>query len=168
MRTELLSLRHMKRYKVNILEVGFEIVLLVALWRTAVSFHPLHQKKPTNIILLSPTPESRYRPIGFHFRAFFSSGTGENSRSDGSESPLEAMRRLLEFSWDADKMGRVPVDAREGANEVYSALLEAFSVAGNESGIYMVELLLPAYDITQGERMYDEVSSRINRSIYFF
>lgn len=61
---------------------------------------------------------------------------------------------MLESSWDAEKMGRVPLDATAGANEVYAALLQA---EREETGVYFVELLLPAYDITQGERMYDEV-----------
>lgn len=86
----------------------------------------------------------------------------DDATNDNNDSPLEAMRRLLENSWDATTMGRVPLDATAGANEVYAALMEAESLKNSgydnsPNNIFFVELLLPAYDISQGERLYDEV-----------
>lgn len=157
-------LRNRSLYQVIILDVGFEIVLLVAFWTTAANgFSSSHQHKPTNMVSL--ILEGRHRGCGFQYSTLFSSDADDNLWFEGSESsPLEAMRRILEVSWDVHKMGRVPLDATEGANEVYSALLEAFSVTGDESGIYMVELLAPSYDVTQGERMYDEVGGNVDDS----
>jgi hypothetical protein len=161
MRTDVLP-RDTKRYKlITLLQVGFDIVLFLAFWTSASDgFRHFHQQK--TIKSLSQALENKSRGCEYRFMHLFSSDADENENkwSDGTEiTPLEAMRRLLESSWNVDKMGRVPLDATEGANEVYSALLEAFSVVGDESGIYMVELLSPTYDISQGERMYDEVCS---------
>jgi hypothetical protein len=129
---------------------------LVAFWATAANgFSSSHQHKPTNMVSL--ILEGRHRGCGFQYSTLFSSDADDNLWFEGSESsPLEAMRRILEVSWD--------VDTTEGANEVYSALLEAFSVTGDESRIYMVELLAPSYDVTQGERMYDEVGGNVDDS----
>jgi hypothetical protein len=64
------------------------------------------------------------------------------------------MRKLLEASWDADTMGQVPSDATALANEAYSSILTAMD---NGVDIFFVDLLLPAYEITQGTDLYDEV-----------
>ena len=67
---------------------------------------------------------------------------------------FDAMRNMLESSWDATKMGRVPMDATEGAEEAATAVLAAID-QGVE--IFLIDLLLPSYDITQGSNLYDEV-----------
>uniref|UniRef100_A0A7S4AM00 DUF1995 domain-containing protein n=1 Tax=Pseudo-nitzschia australis TaxID=44445 RepID=A0A7S4AM00_9STRA len=81
-----------------------------------------------------------------------------------------SMRRMLEESWNTSKMGRVPVDPEAAAKEAYSSILQAAgakAVEGealveddNMAGIFFVDLLLPAYDMSlkqEGVNLYDEV-----------
>jgi hypothetical protein len=51
-------------------------------------------------------------------------------------------------------MGSVPSDATAAANEAYASILSA---SENGQNMFFVNLLLPAYDITQGNNLYDEV-----------
>jgi hypothetical protein len=51
-------------------------------------------------------------------------------------------------------MGSVPSDATAAANEAYASILSA---SENGQNMFFVNLLLPAYDITQGHNLYDEV-----------
>jgi hypothetical protein len=136
---------------------GF-VLFLAALWTTrAVDGFHLSQV-PLRTWKLSWN-HSKLSLSNFRQRlvCFASDDGDDNSSWSADDSPLEAMRRMLESSWDANTMGRVPLDATAGANEVYAALMEAERVEEELGNVHFVELLLPAYDITQGERMYDEV-----------
>jgi hypothetical protein len=75
--------------------------------------------------------------------------------SNGSDE-LESMRRLLQTSWDEDTMGQVPSDATVAANEAHSSILSAVD---RGVSVFFIDLLLPAYDVTQGSNLYDEVLS---------
>jgi hypothetical protein len=75
--------------------------------------------------------------------------------SNGSDE-LESMRRLLQTSWDEDTMGQVPSDAAVAANEAHSSILSAVD---RGVSVFFIDLLLPAYDVTQGSNLYDEVLS---------
>jgi hypothetical protein len=81
------------------------------------------------------------------------SNNDSGSGGDGAEA-LDAMRSLLETSWDADTMGRVPSDPIAAANEAFAGISSA---SENGINICFVDLLLPSYDITFGTNMYDEV-----------
>jgi hypothetical protein len=74
--------------------------------------------------------------------------------SSSGNDDLDAMRRLLQSSWNSDTMGSVPSDATAAANEAYASILSA---SENGQNMFFVNLLLPAYDITQGHNLYDEV-----------
>ena len=73
--------------------------------------------------------------------------------SDGSGSEeLDAMRRMLEVSWNADTMGEVPSNPEAAANEAYGSIMSATEDGKN---LFFIDLLLPSYE--KGERLYDEV-----------
>lgn len=61
---------------------------------------------------------------------------------------------MLEASWDADTMGQVPSDPAIAANEAFTSILSA---ADKGVRVFFIDLLLPAYDVTQGSNLYDEV-----------
>ena len=97
------------------------------------------------------TPIVSFSPSAFPWRTarnqpLYASGKDE----------LESMRKLLETSWNADTMGQVPSDAKAGANEAFASILSA---SDRGVGVFFVDLLLPAYDVTQGSNLYDEVLS---------
>ena len=83
--------------------------------------------------------------------------SGSESSSEGEgESSLDAMRRILEGSWDAEAMGAVPSSPGVAANEAAGALMSA---KDRGHRLFLVDLLLPTYDITQGSNFYDEVEA---------
>lgn len=71
-----------------------------------------------------------------------------------NDDDLNAMRSMLEASWDSDTMGQVPSDSSIAANEAFSSILSA-----KEKGVsvFFIDLLLPSYDVSQGSNLYDEV-----------
>lgn len=70
------------------------------------------------------------------------------------EDGIEAMRKLLEASWNAETMGSVPTDADAAAETAANSLVTAIQRGLN---LCYVDLLLPQYDIRQGTNLYDEV-----------
>lgn len=86
--------------------------------------------------------------------ATFRSRSLHHLSSSSGNDDLEAMRRLLQSSWSADTMGSVPSDATAAANEAYASILSA---SENGQNMFFVNLLLPSYDITKGQNLYDEV-----------
>ena len=64
------------------------------------------------------------------------------------------MRQLLEASWNADTMGDVPSDATIAAKEAYGCIQAATS---RGTLVHFVDLLLPAYDVSFGSHLYDQV-----------
>lgn len=71
-----------------------------------------------------------------------------------NDSSLDDMRRLLEASWNVDTMGSVPTNPEDAADVAATCIQSA---ADSGDSIFMVDLLLPTYDITQGTNMYDEL-----------
>ena len=67
---------------------------------------------------------------------------------------IDSLRSMLEAAWDSDSMGQVPSDANIAANEAFSSILSA---SDKGISIFFIDLLLPAFDITQGSNLYDEV-----------
>mmetsp|Transcript_24672 Transcript_24672/g.60602 ORF Transcript_24672/g.60602 Transcript_24672/m.60602 type:complete len:475 (-) Transcript_24672:161-1585(-) len=74
--------------------------------------------------------------------------------NNGGKEALNAMRMILEQSWDTETMGEIPADANIGAKEAYETIERAH---GDGVSVCFVDLLLPAYDIKQGPELYDEV-----------
>ena len=89
---------------------------------------------------------SQPQPARFRSQPRLATGDGRGSED------LEAMRRLLEVSWNADTMGEVPSNPEAAANEAYGAIMSASEDGKN---LFFVDLLLPSYE--KGERLYDEV-----------
>ena len=77
-----------------------------------------------------------------------------NKEADENDS-VDQMRRLLESSWNSDTMGVVPTNADAAASAAAEAIFAAREQQDKQ--LYMVDILLPQYDIRQGERLYDEV-----------
>ena len=82
------------------------------------------------------------------------------------------LRAALENSWNTSMMGRVPIDPESAAKEAHSSILQSAggTKAADDSieetddmtGVFFVDLLLPAYDIRQvaeGVSLYDEVTA---------
>jgi hypothetical protein len=80
--------------------------------------------------------------------ALFSSNDGKGRDELGS------MRLLLEQSWNVETMGEIPADASVAAKEAFQTIESA---SANGVSVFLVDLLLPAYDIKQGSNLYDEV-----------
>ena len=75
---------------------------------------------------------------------------------DNNEDPrLQAMKSLLESSWDAKSMGVIPTDPQNGAEAAGECVANALA---NNKSILMIDLRLPSYDITEGSKLYDILS----------
>lgn len=77
-------------------------------------------------------------------------GTDENS----DRKSIEIMKQMLEASWNADTMGTVPTTPESAAESASAAISNALTENKN---MLFVDLLLPAYDISQGFNVYDDV-----------
>jgi len=71
---------------------------------------------------------------------------------DNEDPRLQAMKSLLESSWDANSMGKVPTDPQNGAEAAGECVASALA---NNKNILMIDLRLPSYDITEGSKLYD-------------
>jgi hypothetical protein len=78
------------------------------------------------------------------------------AKSSSGNDETDALRKLLESSWNAECMGEVPSDAKAAAKEAFSAITRATE---NGKDLFFVDLLLPSYDVTQGSKMYDELAA---------
>lgn len=85
---------------------------------------------------------------------FSSSGDDDNTTGSNNNSELDALRMMLESSWNVDTMGKIPSDPTDSADEAVTAINSA---KANGVNIFFVDLLLPSYDIKQGHTLYDEV-----------
>ncbi len=80
--------------------------------------------------------------------------------SDASSSAFEEMRRLLENSWNMPTMGRIPTTPENAVDECVDAmkrLVQENKVENNDNNIFFIDILLPQYDISYGDRIYDEI-----------
>lgn len=84
--------------------------------------------------------------------------------SDQEKEEMDAMRKLLEQSWNIKTMGQVPTNPIAAAEAAFASLTTALaaSVTRSNTGsqprrIFNIDILLPQYDIRQGPRVYDEV-----------
>jgi hypothetical protein len=84
-------------------------------------------------------------------------GNNHNPNQGSNSDPLDAVRNMLESSWNTEQMGQVPADPQVGAMEVYEAIMNA--VDSRNVGIFYVDIILPSYDISLGEEVYDEVTA---------
>jgi hypothetical protein len=82
-------------------------------------------------------------------RIALASSSGDNNEN------VDDTRRLLESSWNSETMGKVPTSAESAAEAATSSLLKAME--RGSTSIFMVNVVLPQYDISQGDILYDEV-----------
>jgi hypothetical protein len=77
--------------------------------------------------------------------------------ASGDDDGIGLMRRLLESSWQIDTMGPVPSNAESAADTAANSLKTALADSTSKCRAYFIDILLPQYDIHQGEKVYDEV-----------
>ena len=88
-----------------------------------------------------------------------SSGSSD-SGSSSSSSAFEEMRQLLENAWNIPTMGRIPTTPENAVDECVDAMQRLIQQNVNEkvqSNIYFIDILLPQYDISYGDKVYDEI-----------
>eukprot|EP00980_Cylindrotheca_fusiformis_P003993 scaffold874_cov126-Cylindrotheca_fusiformis.AAC.26 len=78
----------------------------------------------------------------------------DESGEGNGQDELQSLRLFLEQSWNAETMGEIPSDSSVAAKEAVETIETA---SENGVSIFLVDLLLPAYDINQGSHLYDEV-----------
>ncbi|KAL3804308.1 hypothetical protein HJC23_011236 [Cyclotella cryptica] len=66
---------------------------------------------------------------------------------------MEAMRSMLEKSWNGNSMGKVPARPENAAEAAADSVASAMAKQHN---ILMIDLRLPSYDITEGPKLYDK------------
>ncbi len=88
-----------------------------------------------------------------------SANDNDNHDEQRENFALQELRRQLESSWNIESMGSVPTNPESAADAAASSLLSAMSrsASGSPSSIFLIDILLPSYDITQGTNLYDEV-----------
>jgi len=74
----------------------------------------------------------------------------------GDDDPrVDAMRSMLESSWDGATMGVIPSGPEKAAEAAGESVADAM---GKNKNVIMIDLRLPSYDITEGPKMYDIMS----------
>lgn len=102
---------------------------------------------------LPPHP-LRHNHLVLSDTALFSSGDNDDGGGGKGKDELKSLRLMLEDSWNAETMGEIPSDASVAAKEAFQTIEIAIE---NGVSVFLVDLLLPAYDINQGSNLYDEV-----------
>lgn len=77
--------------------------------------------------------------------------------SDSDENGMDSLRNLLDSSWNSQSEGSVPMNLDSAATSAAESIMKAFE--NEQKAVFFVDLLLPQFDLSQGERMYDEVSA---------
>ena len=87
-----------------------------------------------------------------------SSPSSDNSQQDDGRTNVDAMRSLLESSWNVGTMGEVPTSP-ESAAEAASQSITASLEAQPNTRLLQVDIRLPSFDIRQGPNIYDDIQS---------
>ena len=81
----------------------------------------------------------------------------DDTNAGAAEDPrLNAMRSMLESSWNDEIMGVVPSSAEKAAEAAADSVANAMAENHN---VVMIDLRLPSYDITEGPKLYDIVAA---------
>jgi hypothetical protein len=93
-----------------------------------------------------------------------------SNNNNNNNVELDEMRRSLEQAWNQNTMGRIPTTSEMAVLECVEAIQAAqqqpqpqeeaqLRVASSTTTpkIYLIDLLLPQYDITAGSQVYDEL-----------
>lgn len=101
-----------------------------------------HKQQRTQHVVLSSSPSS----------------PDNNNPQDDGRTNIDAMRSLLESSWNVGTMGEVPTSP-ESAAEAASQSIVASLEAQPSKRLLQVDIRLPSFDIRQGPNIYDDVQS---------
>ena len=104
------------------------------------------QPKPPQTTVLSSSP---------------SSSDGDANNADGDDSGrtnVDAMRSLLESSWNVGTMGEVPTSPESAARAASHSIAAALA-AQPRRRLLQVDIRLPSFDVRQGPNVYDDVQS---------
>jgi hypothetical protein len=76
---------------------------------------------------------------------------------DEGDNEIDAMRRLLDASWNINTMGSVPTTPEAAADAAVQCIEQASAMKPLSKQLFFVKILLPQYDIRSGAKVYDEV-----------
>mmetsp|Transcript_10940 Transcript_10940/g.16944 ORF Transcript_10940/g.16944 Transcript_10940/m.16944 type:complete len:437 (-) Transcript_10940:1248-2558(-) len=76
----------------------------------------------------------------------------DDTESSSQDPRLNAMRTMLESSWNDKTMGVVPTSAEKAAEAAADSVANAMAENHN---VVMIDLRLPSYDVTEGPKLYD-------------
>ena len=117
--------------------------LLVSAWMTGVSrpiIVPHHHRTTTS---LSSIPDNNDEEDNWGL---------DDTNPEPTDPRLNAMRTMLESSWNDKTMGLVPSSAEKAARAAADSVANAMAENHN---VVMIDLRLPSYDITEGPKLYD-------------
>ena len=127
------------------------VFLILTLYQQVSSFTNTHEYTIKRYIsgiksssILQPLSSSNDDDWGFN--------DVDDTIPDNEDPRLQAMKSLLESSWDAKSMGVIPTDPQNGAEAAGECVANALA---NNKNILMIDLRLPSYDITEGSKLYD-------------
>ena len=127
----------------SILALALSNGCLVSAWMTGVS-RPILVPHHRSISILSSTPDNNNEE---------EDNWGLDDTKPEPEDPrLNAMRTMLESSWNDKTMGVVPSSAEKAAQAAADSVANAMAENHN---VVMIDLRLPSYDITEGPKLYD-------------
>ena len=90
-----------------------------------------------------------------------SSSDDATNNADGDDSGrtnVDAMRSLLESSWNVGTMGEVPTSPESAARAASHSIAAALA-AQPRRRLLQVDIRLPSFDVRQGPNVYDDVQS---------
>ena len=76
-----------------------------------------------------------------------------NNNDNNNNANLNDFRKMLESSWNTNTMGEVPSTPELAAQAAATAVQNAL----DRNVLSMVDILLPQYDATQSDKLYDQV-----------
>jgi hypothetical protein len=79
------------------------------------------------------------------------------NKDDTTDTRLDALRSILESSWNQPSMGIVPTTPTNAAIAATECISNAMT-SSSSSNIMMIDLRLPSYDIIEGHRAYDSMA----------
>jgi hypothetical protein len=79
------------------------------------------------------------------------------NNDDTTDTRLDALRSILELSWNQPSMGIVPTTPTNAAIAATECISNAIQ-SSSSSNIMMIDLRLPSYDIIEGQRAYDSMA----------
>ena len=79
------------------------------------------------------------------------------NKDDTTDTRLDALRSILESSWNQPSMGIVPTTPTNAAIAATECIANAIQ-SSSSSNIMMIDLRLPSYDIVEGRRAYDSMA----------